>query len=483
MYPFWKRTRRDSEERMCGNTLCDGEDRLIRESVQDVYVAGLRVVRLRRRGFVTCVEIGGLPLLRVERFPYKTCCRLGGLELFKLRRRGTPTGPSAGPLFLEEGRRRLFWNIGPLAFREETSGVARVTRSLLHALTEDTSGDYAVHPVYTTGYCSGYVHACSFTRNSDRPGEAPDMPVIFRKGDILLSPVPDTREVESHFQVLKALQQKGVRIIFLVHDLIPLRHPEFCPAGFRDDFVRWLPLVSQFDGVITVSAGVAEDYRAWRRENGWNGPFFVDWFHLGGDMDHAAAGETLPESACAVFSAMKRRPSFLTVSTVEKRKGYGQALAAMEILWAKGIDVNFVMVGRRGWGIDELAARLERHPENGRRLFWLRGIGDAYLGRLYDAASCVLFPSEAEGFGLAVAEGAKHGRPLILRDMPVFRETAGEHAAYFTGREPEDLAACLEAWLLRDAEGRTISPAGIRPLSWKESAAMLLSRLPRFQGV
>ena len=156
MYPFWKRTRRDSEEGMRGNTMCDGEDRLLRESVQDVYVAGLRVVRLRRRGFVTCVEIGGLPLLRVERFPYKTCCRLGGLELFKLRRRGTPTGPSAGPLFLEEGRRRLFWNIGPLAFREETSGVARVTRSLLHALPEDTSGDYAVYPVYTRGSFWGF---------------------------------------------------------------------------------------------------------------------------------------------------------------------------------------------------------------------------------------------------------------------------------------------------------------------------------------
>ena len=29
MYPFWKRTRRDSEERMRGNTVCDGEDKYL----------------------------------------------------------------------------------------------------------------------------------------------------------------------------------------------------------------------------------------------------------------------------------------------------------------------------------------------------------------------------------------------------------------------------------------------------------------------
>ena len=142
------------------------------------------------------------------------------------------------------------------------------------------------------------------------------------------------------------------------------------------------------------------------------------------------------------------------------------------------MDVNFVIVGRKGWKIDALAERLERHPENGKRLFWLRGISDEYLNRVYQACACVLFPSEAEGFGLAVAEGARHGKPLILRDLPVFRETAGEHATYFSGLDAESLETCLSQWLERFAAGQAPSSAGIRALSWEESARMLLSRLP-----
>ena len=476
---FWKRDKDRTSDTKAGEEYPPS-------LVRDVYVAGLRILRLRRRGFVTTAEMGGLPLLRVERSPYKVRCCLAGMELFKVRMSGMQTGLAPeGPLFLGRSasqKRRLFWNIGPLAFREETSGVARVTRSLLYALREGHSPDYEICPVYTAGTCPGYVHAHSYVQGTEGKGAALDTPVIFTKGDILLCPVPDVREVESHFHALKALQGMGVRVLFFVHDLIPLRHPEFCPAAFREDFVRWLPLISQFDGVITVSAAVAEDYRAWRRENGWSGDFFVDWFHLGGDLEHFVPTCGMTENFSAVSCAMKKRPTFLSVSTVERRKGYRQALFAMEMLWAEGQDVNFVIVGRKGWNVDDLAERLERHPEYGRRLFWLRGISDACLDALYAAASCVLFPSEAEGFGLAVAEGAMHGKPLILRDIPVFRETAGENALYFTGREPEDLALCLKRWLLSHDEGLAPSPAGIRILSWRESAAMLLSRLAKLNG-
>ena len=449
-------------------------------SVSDVYVLGLKLVRLRKFPWETRVEAGGMTLFRLEHAPYKTCFRLGKLELFKLRRSGSETGMADGPLFLE-GRsetRRLFWNIGSLAFRDEVSGVARVARSLLAPLMAGTL--FEVYPVYTSGNCGGYVYAHDYVqRMTGHADGALDTPVIFRKGDILLSPIPDVREVETHIGALKALQSRGVKILFVVHDLIPLQHPEFCPEGFRNDFARWLPLISRFDGVLTVSAVVADDYRAWRREHvKSDAPFFVDWFHLGSDMEKRFASRGLPENASEVLSAMKARPTFLSVSTLEPRKGYRQALAAFERLWERNIDVNFVIVGRQGWNVEDLAEKITRHPENGRRLFWLRGISDEFLNRVYAASSCVLFASEAEGFGLAVAEGAGHGKPLILRDMPVFREIAGDGATYFSGRSAEELADCLEEWL---HDGPNGTPAGtdIHVQSWDESAAMLLSRLEK----
>ena len=82
-------------------------------------------------------------------------------------------------------------------------------------------------------------------------------------------------------------------------------------------------------------------------------------------------------------------------------------------------------------------------------------------------------------FGLAIVEGARHGKPLILRDLPVFREIAGEHPTYFHGLEPQALVDCIEQWLEDFKKGRAIPSTGIKTLTWEESAKMLLSRLPR----
>jgi len=127
--------------------------------------------------------------------------------------------------------------------------------------------------------------------------------------------------------------------------------------------------------------------------------------------------------------------------------------------------------------MDDFFKRVEQHPEFGRRLFWLKGISDEYLNAVYEAASGVIMPSEAEGFGLAVIEGAHHGKPLILRDIPVFREIAGDNATYFSGLEPKPLAECLELWLEDFKRGSVIPSTGIKPLTWAESAQMLLQRL------
>jgi hypothetical protein len=58
-------------------------------------------------------------------------------------------------------------------------------------------------------------------------------------------------------------------------------------------------------------------------------------------------------------------------------------LSAFEQLWQQGRDVNLVIVGKRGWLVDDLSQRMSEHAENGRRLFWLQGISDEYLGLIY----------------------------------------------------------------------------------------------------
>ena len=63
-----------------------------------------------------------------------------------------------------------------------------------------------------------------------------------------------------------------------------------------------------------------------------------------------------------------------------------------------------------------------RLQEIGNRLFWLEGISDEYLEKIYDAATCLIAASEGEGFGLPLIKVAQHKLPIIARDIPVFRE-------------------------------------------------------------
>jgi glycosyltransferase involved in cell wall biosynthesis len=98
------------------------------------------------------------------------------------------------------------------------------------------------------------------------------------------------------------------------------------------------------------------------------------------------------------------------------------------------------------------------------------------LALTYENCTCLLAPSEGEGFGLPLIEGAQHGLPLLVRDIPVFREVAGGYATYFTGTAPEDLAEAIRRWLQQPATER-VSSSGMSWLTWRQSSRQLLEAI------
>ena len=468
-----------------GNAWREAAEEAEQAFIRRLFICGVPILTLRELDDLVSIELGkGLPLLAVKRSNSKVCGYIGFLEIFKLRYKGVQPLPQGNMNITPVLRRtrKIFFDVGRVPENDTKSGITRTTFSLFSALNQMMPQGWEICPVYSKQSSFGYYYANSFSdrRDSGKQTLICDCPIEIAKGDIFLSVITDFEATAIQKNALRAMKQAGVRLFTIIYDLIPLTHSQYCPQDIVEGYQKWIHVISEFNGVIADSKSVADEYRLWRLEN-WNkkdDDFSISWFHLGSEVEKVAGSSGIPEEAGQVFSAMSARPSLLEVSTVEPRKGYGQALAAFERLWAKGVDVNFVIVGRKGWKIDALAKRLDEHPENGKHLFWLKGISDEYLNKVYDAATCVLFPSEAEGFGLAVVEGARHGKPLILRDLPVFREIAGENATYFQGIEPQELANCIEQWLKNKENGCVIPSTGINPLTWEDSANMLLSRLP-----
>src|SRR5262249_6327442 len=160
-----------------------------------------------------------------------------------------------------------------------------------------------------------------------------------------------------------------------------------------------------------------DDLAGWRKNSGLEGggrrPFRIGWLHLGADIENTVGSRDLPDNAEQTLRRLQAHPSFLMVGTIEPRKGYLEVLEAFTQLLRQGLEINLVMVGKEGWRalpddmrrtIPETIRMLRGHPELGKRLFWLEGISDEYLEKVYAAGACLIAASYGEGFGLPLIE-------------------------------------------------------------------------------
>jgi glycosyltransferase involved in cell wall biosynthesis len=191
----------------------------------------------------------------------------------------------------------------------------------------------------------------------------------------------------------------------------------------------------------------------------------IGHFRLGGD--------SVPSTEAPWAGKPAAGPMVLMVGTLEPRKGHSATLAAAEKLWAEGEDFSLVIAGKTGWMMERLADYIRRHPEHGKRLFWFAGADDALLAGLYRAADGVLMASEGEGFGLPLVEAARYDLPVLARDLPVFREVAGNHVRYFGG----DFRDAWRAWLTELRAGTAPRSGGIPAWSWAQSARELIYKV------
>jgi glycosyltransferase involved in cell wall biosynthesis len=375
--------------------------------------------------------------------------------------------------------RQLLVDVSELVRHDAKTGIQRVVRNVLSVLLASAPVGFIVEPVYASEDGSCYFYARNFARRAsgDSATALFDDPLIAFAGDIFFGLDFQPILVPRHAAYYQKLRRRGVRVIFVIYDLLPLILPEAFPNGAAHTHDKWLRLVSEMDGAVCISRSVANEFVEWLNVFAMTRarPFHIGWFHLGANLIHSSARSGQSNDASQLLFELKSRTTFLQVGTIEPRKGYGLTLEAFQTLWASGVDVNVAFVGKQGWDVDPLVDKLRVHPERGRRLFWLEGCSDEYLEKIYEASACLIAPSEGEGFGLPLIEAAQYGMPIIARDIPVFREVAGEHAFYFSEASALGLATAIEKWLAAYKIGRAPLSDGMPWLTWEQSTQQLLN--------
>ena len=378
----------------------------------------------------------------------------------------------------EKGQKQLLVDISELAQRDARTGIQRVTRSILKELLASPPKGYLVVLVYATQDNLGYRYARHFTaRFCGATSNVDDDPITYRPGDVFLGLDLQHHVVAVQKDYLAVLRRDGVKVFFVVYDLLPVLMPHVFPPGANVSHQTWLEALTGFDGAVCISRAVADELTAWQRTHGLQRlrPFKIDWFHLGADVANSAPTDGMPDDATRVLQKLAQRPTFLTVGTIEPRKGHAQTLGAFELLWKQGINIGLVIVGKQGWMVESLAERLRTHPELNKRLFWLNGISDEYLEQVYAASTCLIAASYGEGFGLPLIEAAQHKLPIIAREIPVFREVTGKHGFYFNAGNDEELAQSINEWLNLYSQGKHPKSNNMPYLTWKQSAAELIN--------
>jgi glycosyltransferase involved in cell wall biosynthesis len=217
-----------------------------------------------------------------------------------------------------------------------------------------------------------------------------------------------------------------VKAVYLIHDLIPITHPQFCrPGEAAKHKLRITNALVSAAGLICNSQATRNALGDFVQASGLSmPPSIVAWI----------SGPPLPEQ---VVRTVLERPYFVTLGTIEGRKNHILLLEIWRSLTASMADAAplLVIIGQRGWEADAAISILDQPGDLDRHVSELASCTDQELAGWLGGARALLMPSFVEGFGLPVVEALQLQVPVIASDLPVYHEIVGDIPTYL---DPDD---------------------------------------------
>lgn len=253
-------------------------------------------------------------------------------------------------------------------------------------------------------------------------------------GNSLLAKEVDVFHATDHYTP----KLKGVPLVTTLMDAIPLSHPEWVSQGLRG-LKNWLWRRSGLwaDHVITISdfsrTEVAKHFRIPESR--------ITVTPLG--VDDRYFERLTGDDAVAVLRKYDVPERFFVfVGTLQPRKNVERIVQAHEALPAAlRAQCPLLIVGRNGWGCDDLVAKLNACDVDG-PVRWLQSVNDFEKRVLMQRSTALVFPSLFEGFGLPVLEGFASQTPVITSNTTSLPEVAAD-AAWML--DPMDVHAMADA--------------------------------------
>lgn len=238
----------------------------------------------------------------------------------------------------------------------------------------------------------------------------------------------------------------------LLHDLIPITHPEYDTAKSSALHYRRLgTLIAKADHVFTVSEAVRSDLVALAP----HARFTTSVLHSGPGLERSDS-PIVPD-----------RPTFIHLSSIDRRKNLPLLLHIWREFAGAPDPPALVVIGRRG--NDQTALELlDRCTALAPNVVVAGSLGDNEVAARLTGARALLTPSFAEGFGLPIVEAHAMGVPVIASDIPAHREVGGAEATFLSPLDGVGWAEMIRAYAadggLAEQQRRAIVP----PRGWDD---------------
>jgi len=256
-------------------------------------------------------------------------------------------------------------------------------------------------------------------------------------------------------------RRPDLRAIFMVHDVIPLDHPELViPMARRAH--RWLlrAVARHASGLMLTTHAAGEAVTRTLRAMGMANALPAD---IG--LVPVPPAFLLPAEADPPLGS---KCYFVICGAIEPRKNHAVLLDAWDMLSARhgAAAPQLVIAGAPGRSAAPVVARIAAAQAPGGRLIWARGLSSPALRQVVSHARALLMPSLAEGYGMPVTEALALGTPVIASDIAPHVEIAQGHASFCPPRDAAAWCAAIERLTFdeacyREARGRA---AGYTPV-------------------
>lgn len=232
------------------------------------------------------------------------------------------------------------------------------------------------------------------------------------------------------------------RQILTIFDVIPFKHPDRFPIGFKGklNLIENLNSIHHFDEFVTISEASKTDIVQYLNIE----PNKIHVVHLTTSTPFFST-KVLPKKGSTEWIDYPNLPYCVYVGDVNWNKNIVTIARALKIAQVKGVFI--------GKAFTEEYADMD-HPERAElkmfrqevgndndELFMFPGyLSDENLIAFYKHALCNILVSRDEGFGLSYLEASSQHCPSILSDIDVFNEIADDAALFAQGNDPQSLA-------------------------------------------